>query len=153
MMSREYQQQQDALKNTIEEKSAQLQEAESELFRQARLATLGQAFGGIAHEIKNPLNAIKTSAYFLLNANDLSDQKAAEHLDRIDRQVNVIDNIVTALSDVARLPKPKLRPVALNDWVRQVAADVRSRRHRRRRRSSHRDTRRPGRHQPDFHCA
>ena len=35
--------------------------------RDERLATIGKVAGGIAHELRNPLNVIKTSACYLLN--------------------------------------------------------------------------------------
>ena len=107
----------EALQETVHEKSQQLRLAQSELIKQARLATLGQVFGGIAHEIRNPLNALRTSAYYLLNARQPTPEKTEQHLKRIDRQVRVIDNVVTALSDVARLPEPELDPIALSAWI------------------------------------
>jgi two-component system sensor kinase FixL len=120
----ERQKKQESLQETIQEKSEQLRVAESELIRQARLATLGQVFGGIAHEIRNPLNALRTSAYYLLNARQTTPEKTRAHLHRIDRQVTVIDNIVTALSDVAKLPQPELSPVPLDAWVPRAAREV-----------------------------
>jgi two-component system sensor kinase FixL len=120
----ERQRKQDALQETIQAKSEQLRAVESELIKQARLATLGQVFGGIAHEIRNPLNALRTSAYYLLHARHSTPEKNREHLERIDRQVSVIDNIVTALSDVARLPKPQLDPVPLDAWVPAAANEI-----------------------------
>lgn len=88
--------------------------------RQQRMATLGRVSGGIAHELRNPLNAIKTSVYYLLNAPDAPAEKTREHLERIDRQVAISDNVITALSRFARLPVPTLRPVDLCDLVEQA---------------------------------
>ncbi len=88
--------------------------------RQQRMATLGRVSGGIAHELRNPLNAIKTSVYYLLNAPDAPPEKTREHLERIDRQVAISDNVITALSRFARLPVPTLRPVDLCDLVEQT---------------------------------
>lgn len=88
--------------------------------RQERLATLGRVSGGIAHELRNPLNAVKTSVYYLLNATDAPSEKVREHLERIDRQVAISDSVITALSRFARLPVPTLRPVDLCDLVEQT---------------------------------
>ena len=52
-----------------------------------RMATIGQVAGGIAHELRNPLNVVKTSIYFLRNARNPSPAKTAEHLQRIERHV------------------------------------------------------------------
>jgi signal transduction histidine kinase len=83
--------------------AARLQESE-------RMAAIGQMAGGVAHELRNPLNVIKTSIYFLLNAKDPSPQKIAEHLGRIEKQVGLADGVITALTSFARLPMPDARP-------------------------------------------
>lgn len=88
--------------------------------QQERLATLGRVSGGIAHELRNPLNAVKTSVYYLLNARDAPPEKTREHLQRIDRQVEISDSVITALSRFAKLPVPTLRPVDLCDLVKHT---------------------------------
>jgi signal transduction histidine kinase len=85
-----------------------------------RLATIGQVAGGIAHELRNPLNVIKTSAYYLLNARNPSPEKTAEHLDRIEKQVGLADGVITALSSFAKLPLPDLKPFAVAPFVQEA---------------------------------
>ncbi len=87
--------------------------------RQERLLTLGKVAAGIAHELRNPLNAVKTSVYYLLNARNATDEKIREHLQRIDRQVGISDGVITALSRFARLPVPNVSTVELCGLVRQ----------------------------------
>ncbi|QDS93982.1 Sensor protein FixL [Roseimaritima multifibrata] len=99
-----------SLDERVREQAFALQEAQAELVRKEKYATLGQISGSIAHEIRNPLNAVKTSAYFLLNAKTPSKEKIREHLERIDRQVAMIDNVVTALVDVTQMPEPDVHP-------------------------------------------
>lgn len=88
--------------------------------RAERLAAIGQVGGGVAHELRNPLNVIKTSVYYLLNARNPTPEKRDEHLRRIERHVVLADGVIIALSNFARMPVPDLKPVA----VRRVAEEA-----------------------------
>jgi signal transduction histidine kinase len=90
------------------------------LQRTERLAAIGQVAGGIAHELRNPLNVVKTSAYYLVNARSPTPTKTAEHLQRIERHVSLADGVITALSNFARLPLPSLRPTPLGPCLGEV---------------------------------
>jgi signal transduction histidine kinase len=90
--------------------------------RSERLAAIGQVAGGIAHELRNPLNVVKTSVYYLLNARNPTPAKTAEHLQRIEQHVTLADGVITALSSFAKMPVPELRPFAMDESVRQTLA-------------------------------
>ncbi|QDV26469.1 two-component system sensor histidine kinase NtrB [Aureliella helgolandensis] len=113
-----------SLDERVRQQALELQAAQAELVRKEKFATLGQISGGIAHEIRNPLNVVKTSAYYLLNAKTPTPEKVREHLERIDRQVGMIDNVVTALADVSRMPDPEVRPWEIQSLVRDVIAST-----------------------------
>jgi signal transduction histidine kinase len=81
--------------------------------RSDRLVALGQMAAGIAHELRNPLNVVRTSAFYLRHAGQVADEKWAEHMDRIERQIEVADGVIRALSDFARTPLPDFQPVEL----------------------------------------
>jgi two-component system, NtrC family, sensor kinase len=83
------------------------------LQRTERLATLGQVAGGVAHELRNPLNVVKTSVYYLLNARNPTPEKKSDHLKRIERNVELADNVITSLSNFAKVPVPALVPIAI----------------------------------------
>ncbi len=85
-----------------------------------RLATIGKVAGGVAHELRNPLNVVKTSVYFLINAKNASPEKIKTHLERIERQVGVADQVITALNDFARLPVPQLEPVDVEACLKDI---------------------------------
>jgi signal transduction histidine kinase len=88
--------------------------------RVERLAAIGQVAAGVAHELRNPLNVVKTSVYYLLNARNPTPEKRAEHLQRIERHVVVADGVITALSNFAKMPVPTLTPVPLADCMREA---------------------------------
>lgn len=94
----------------------------SRLQRVERLAAIGQVAGGIAHEIRNPLNVVKTSVYYLRNAKNPSVTKTAEHLHRIEQHVNLADGVITALSNFAKMPVPDMHPFGVLEWVQETLA-------------------------------
>jgi signal transduction histidine kinase len=85
--------------------------------RVERMATLGQVAGSVAHELRNPLNVIKTSVYYLLHARNPTEEKSAEHLARIERQVTLADGVITTLANLAKMPLPNLRPFDVAEFV------------------------------------
>jgi signal transduction histidine kinase len=85
-----------------------------------RLAAIGQVAGGVAHELRNPLNVVKTSVYYLRNAKNPTEEKKREHLERIERQVQAADRVITALNDFAKLPVPEFRRVGLTPLLRDA---------------------------------
>jgi signal transduction histidine kinase len=88
--------------------------------RVERLAAIGQVAGGVAHELRNPLNVVKTSVYYLLNARTPNPQKQAEHLARIERHVLLADGVITALSSFAKMPVPILNPFSVGRCLREA---------------------------------
>lgn len=114
------QQRQQWLERKVAERTRQLEQTQQQLVQQEKLAVLGRVSGSIAHEIRNPLNAIKTSAYFLLNARHPAAEKTRDHLQRIDRQVGLINQVITVLSDAARMPAPIQEPVSIQRIFQDV---------------------------------
>lgn len=112
------------LEQRVQRRTIELRNAQAELLKAEKLATLGKVSGGIAHEIRNPLNALRTSTYYLRHAPQPPPEKLQEHLERIDRQVALIDSVVTALSDIARLPDPERKICRLDRLIAEVMPTV-----------------------------
>jgi signal transduction histidine kinase len=92
---------------------------QQDLRRHERLATLGQLSAGVAHEIRNPLAGIGTSAQVLLKRFEPRDERA-RFVQVILDEVGRLDRIVSSLLQYARPRTPELRPCALADPVRRV---------------------------------
>lgn len=93
-----------------------LKELEGEKHQAERLASVGALASGIAHEIKNPLVAIKTFAQLL-------PQKFGEENFREDfakvavREIDRIEGLVERLRDLSRPPEDLLRPLDLREPI------------------------------------
>ncbi len=88
-----------------------------------RLASLGQIAGGIAHEIRNPLNVIKSSHFYLKSARMISPEKRDQHMERIERHVMQAEQVITTLTNFARMPTPDPCPFPIEPCLRQALED------------------------------
>jgi two-component system nitrogen regulation sensor histidine kinase GlnL len=75
--------------------------------RRDRLASLGALAAGVAHEIRNPLAGIGTSAQVMKRRLEVGDPRA-QFIDLILEEVSRLDRIVTGLLQFARPTAPKL---------------------------------------------
>jgi signal transduction histidine kinase len=66
---------------------------------------------------------IKSSLYYLKTARNASPGKRAEHMDRIERNVALAEQVVTTLTSFARMPVPEMRPFDLEETIREALAD------------------------------
>lgn len=94
---------------------------EAEVRRNDRLRVLGQLSAGVAHEIRNPLTGIATSAEVL--ADKLGrDEVKVRYIRAIMDEINRLDNIIRNLLEFARPPKPRVVPCSLREVVERVIA-------------------------------
>ncbi len=94
-----------------------------------RLAVLGQMAAGLAHEVKNPLGAIKGAAQLLAEPSDGArlDQVSQEFVQIILEEVERLDRVVGSVLDYARPSKgtPALQDInAIVKRTLQVLAPV-----------------------------
>ncbi|HCP44977.1 MAG TPA: hypothetical protein DIU15_02995 [Deltaproteobacteria bacterium] len=84
-----------------------------------RLATLGQMAAGLAHEIRNPLGAIKGATQLLHRSGRDSD---SEFLGIIVEEVNRLDGVVQEFLDYARPMKMRVDPIHPDLLIHGVVA-------------------------------
>jgi signal transduction histidine kinase len=91
---------------------AYLSEVETTLSYSRKLAALGRLSAGIAHEVKNPLNA--TMIHLELLRMQLADSpEALDHVSIIAAQVRRLDEVVQGFLKFTRPEDLQLRPVAI----------------------------------------
>jgi two-component system sensor histidine kinase HydH len=82
-----------------------------------RLAALGQMAAGLAHEVKNPLGAIKGAAQLLGDSPGRLDKSEREFVGIILEEVERLDRVVGSVLDYARPSKGDLGSVDVNAVV------------------------------------
>lgn len=79
-----------------------LQESEREMIRAEQLAAVGQLAAGIAHELRNPLTAVKPILQLSESPQDLTERD----LEVLRVEVDRLESSIQTLLDFARPPKP-----------------------------------------------
>ena len=95
-----------------------LKEAQDDAVRKGKLAQLGQLTATVAHEIRNPLGAIRTSTQLVERKVKGKDLGLEKSLERINNGVTRCDHIITELLDFARSKMLQVKTIPLNSWLR-----------------------------------
>ncbi len=92
---------------------------ERELAERERLAALGRMAATVAHEIKNPLSAIKSIAQVMREDESLSHEYARD-LKLIVGETDRLSQSVTQLLSFARKESPAEQPLAIDELLQSV---------------------------------
>ncbi len=110
------------LEDMVAERTRELYAAQERLVRQEKLAILGQLAGGVGHELRNPLGAIKNAVFFLNMALLEPGPEVWETLEILNQEVVACERIIGSLLDFARPRAPVPRRVDVNAIMRETLA-------------------------------
>jgi signal transduction histidine kinase len=100
-----------------------VKQLESVVDYSGRLVRLGGLISGVAHQIRNPLNAMSLQLELL--SNDAGQKKpVGRRIDALRGEVGRLDQAVSALMRFMRPEALKLTEVCLNDLLRETVAKV-----------------------------
>ena len=102
----------------------ELKRTQEDLVKKEKLAVLGLLAGGVSHELRNPLGAIKNAIYFLNMALEAPEPDIKETLEILDKEVATSDRIISSLLDFARPKPPTFQKVEVNDTLREALSRV-----------------------------
>jgi signal transduction histidine kinase len=103
-----------------------LEQSERDALRAEQLARVGQMAAGIAHEVRNPLMAVKLLVQAAARPGR-DGQFCPRDVEVLEEEIGRMENIVSTFLDFARPARPDRRPVELRPLADQVAAGVRPR--------------------------
>ncbi|KKM02207.1 hypothetical protein LCGC14_1786740 [marine sediment metagenome] len=107
-------------RDITERKRAEQVYRESQKIRQERLIMLGQLAGGVGHELRNPLGAMKNAVYFLNLSLENPDPDVKEVLDVLSNEISNSEMIINSLLGFANPKPPILQKVVINEILQTI---------------------------------
>ena len=103
----------DELDLRVKERTSELREALARMERQERLALVGRVSGNIAHELRNPLGAIRQSIYYLNMIFETEDfdvknlKMIRKHMGMIESEVDASNHVITNLLGTTQVDRQR----------------------------------------------
>jgi signal transduction histidine kinase len=110
---------QESLENyleSLESANKKLKQAQEELIRTEKLASIGRFAAGVAHEVGNPLGAI-LGYTSILQKEGMDREESKDYLNRIEKEIERINRIVHELLDFARPSKFEIKDLEINKVI------------------------------------
>jgi two-component system NtrC family sensor kinase len=108
---------------SLEKSNLKLKNAQDEIIRAEKLASVGRLSAGIAHEIGNPIGIV-IGYLELLKQADISAQERHDFLRRTENEISRIDVIIKQLLDFSRVTSEKCQTVGIHQLIEETAAVV-----------------------------
>ncbi len=109
---------------SLERANQELQNAQQEIIRAEKLASVGRLAAGIAHEIGNPIGIV-LGYLDMLKDNDLNDEDKADFLERTEKEVQRINTVIRQLLNLARPQASSSQHVQLHDVLHDIVEVMR----------------------------
>jgi len=105
----------------------ELGETQEQLIRSEKLAAIGKLAGGVGHELRNPLGAIKNAVYYIkgkVSKSELGQKepRVIEFLDVMDDEINASNKIISDLLGFSRVQKPSVSPTRIGKVIEDAAS-------------------------------
>ena len=104
---------------SLEKANFDLKQAQKDIIRAEKLASVGRLSSGIAHEIGNPVGIV-LGYIELLKKKDISDEERKEFIDRAESEINRINLIIRQLLDLSRPSTEGPEPVSAHYLINDV---------------------------------
>ncbi|MGM0425757.1 MAG: ATP-binding protein [Thermodesulfobacteriota bacterium] len=105
--------------SSLEAANLKIKQAQDEIIRSEKLASVGRLATGIAHEIGNPIGII-LGYVELLKGGDLKEAEQADFLNRVESEVTRINRILRELLDFARPSGGEHDPIRLHGLIQET---------------------------------
>jgi signal transduction histidine kinase len=93
---------------------------EDQLDLTTKLAALGKLTSGIAHEVKNPLNAMVLQLELIKSKLENEGERVKPHLDTLSAEIRRLDRVVKTFLDFTRPVELRRAPTSVESLIREV---------------------------------
>jgi len=106
----------------LEAANEELMGAQEQLIRSEKLAAIGQLAGGVGHELRNPLGAIKNAVYYVrgkVAKSELAQKepRVLEFINIMDEEISSSNKIISDLLGFSRVGKPAVLPTRIEKVI------------------------------------
>jgi signal transduction histidine kinase len=105
--------------SSLEKANLELRQAQEEIIRSEKLASVGRLASGVAHEIGNPIGIV-LGYLDLLKGSDLKNKERKDFINRIEKEIGRINRTIRNLLDFSRPSKGEVSAVS----VHQIIGDM-----------------------------
>lgn len=101
---------------SLERANRELQQAQDEIIRSEKFASVGRLAAGIAHEIGNPVGIV-LGYLEMLNKTAVTEEEQRDFLVRIEGEISRVNAIIRQLLDFSRPSEGKREPVGVQEII------------------------------------
>jgi len=107
------------MKKRLEKSKIELEIAQKQIYQAEKLASIGRLASGVAHQVNNPLNGIKSCIYAIQKEPENLKQ-TNEYLELINEGLNNIETVVQKLLGFARQEHNHKTKIDINESIQKV---------------------------------
>jgi len=104
---------------SLKKTNLKLKEAQKELVKAEKLASVGRLSAGIAHEIGNPISIV-IGYLELLKQQDISNSEKNDFLHRAKDEINRINKIIRQLLDFSRTSEENIKHISVHEIIDDI---------------------------------
>jgi len=109
--------------DVFRDKSRENRRLAAELVQQERLSALGQLTATVAHELRNPLSAIRNTIYTFKELAAGKGLNLDRPIERVERSISRCDRIISELLDFTRVRELHKSVASFDNWLDDVLND------------------------------
>ncbi len=107
------------LKERLDVSKKDLENAQKQIYQAEKLASIGRLASGVAHQVNNPLNGIKSCLY-AIQKEPSNELQTKQYIDLINEGINNIETVVKKLLGFARQQSISEDLININESIQKV---------------------------------